>query len=197
MNPTAYPLSWPLFRQRTPSSRRKYGPYTHQRDRIGFQEALQRVELEVQRLRGDDLLVSTSLKPQDYGKFRWPGVTDPGAAVYFKVEGAPVVLACDTFDELPQNLAGLAAHMEAARRIERVGVQTALETLRGYALLTAAGPPWYTVLSVPADARADAINAAYRTLARQHHPDRGGSEAKMAELNNARDEGLKQAGRRH
>lgn len=196
MQPQAYPLSWPLFRQRTPAFQRKNGPYRHGGEQIGLLKALTRVEEEVARLQGDDLLISSHLKPQDYGKYNRPKMPDPGVAIYFKVDGDPIVLACDTFDELPQNLAGLAAHMEAARRMDRIGVQTALETLKGYALLPAAGPAWHVVLGVAPDADARAIESAWRVKAREHHPDRGGSEARMAEINAARDEGLKQAGRR-
>jgi curved DNA-binding protein CbpA len=36
------------------------------------------------------------------------------------------------------------------------------------------------------------VQAAYRKLASQYHPDRGGDPAKMAELNAARDEALKE-----
>jgi curved DNA-binding protein CbpA len=43
----------------------------------------------------------------------------------------------------------------------------------------------YAVLGVPPDADRTAIQTAYRELARRHHPDFGGDEAKMAALNEA------------
>jgi curved DNA-binding protein CbpA len=43
----------------------------------------------------------------------------------------------------------------------------------------------YTLLGVRPDADRAAIQAAYRALARQHHPDFGGDEATMAALNEA------------
>ena len=43
----------------------------------------------------------------------------------------------------------------------------------------------YTILGVRPDADRAVIQAAYRALARQHHPDFGGDEATMAALNEA------------
>jgi len=42
---------------------------------------------------------------------------------------------------------------------------------------------YYDVLGVPSDASLEVIQQAYRTLAQQHHPDRGGSHEKMKQLN--------------
>lgn len=44
---------------------------------------------------------------------------------------------------------------------------------------------YYKVLEVPRDADERAIKKAYRRLAREHHPDKGGSEEKMTEINEA------------
>lgn len=49
---------------------------------------------------------------------------------------------------------------------------------------------WWEVLGVTPDADADAVKAAYRSLARTRHPDMGGTNDAMAELNDARDQGL-------
>ena len=42
---------------------------------------------------------------------------------------------------------------------------------------------YYSDLGVPPDADEAAIKRAYRKLAREHHPDRGGSVQAMQELN--------------
>lgn len=49
---------------------------------------------------------------------------------------------------------------------------------------------WFEVLGVSITATRSEINAAYRRLATQHHPDKGGSTEVMAAINAARDEGL-------
>lgn len=46
-------------------------------------------------------------------------------------------------------------------------------------------PTWAKTLFVQEDAPLEVIEAAYRTLAKTYHPDRGGSEAKMKTINEA------------
>ncbi|GGC68419.1 DEAD/DEAH box helicase family protein [Chelatococcus reniformis] len=72
--------------------------------------------------------------------------------------------------------------------IRREITPEALERARSVASL----PPvenekadWWRVLSVSPDAEAEEIGRAFRTLAQQHHPDRGGSNAAMANINRA------------
>lgn len=49
----------------------------------------------------------------------------------------------------------------------------------------AATPDYYKTLGVPRTATADEIKKAFRKLARTHHPDAGGEEAKFKEINEA------------
>lgn len=49
----------------------------------------------------------------------------------------------------------------------------------------AAAPDYYKTLGVSRDASADEIKKAFRKLARTHHPDAGGDEAKFKEINEA------------
>lgn len=49
----------------------------------------------------------------------------------------------------------------------------------------ASTPDYYQTLGVPRTATADEIKKAFRKLARKHHPDAGGDEAKFKELNEA------------
>ena len=49
----------------------------------------------------------------------------------------------------------------------------------------AATPDYYKTLGVSRNATADEIKKAFRKLAREHHPDTGGEEAKFKELNEA------------
>ena len=50
--------------------------------------------------------------------------------------------------------------------------------------------PWWEVLGVHMHATPEAIQTAYRKLASEAHPDKGGTAERMAEINRARDEGL-------
>lgn len=49
----------------------------------------------------------------------------------------------------------------------------------------AATPDYYKTLGVPRNATEDEIKKAFRKLARKHHPDAGGDEAKFKEINEA------------
>ena len=49
----------------------------------------------------------------------------------------------------------------------------------------ASAPDYYSILGVPRTASAEEIKKAFRKLARTHHPDAGGDEAKFKEINEA------------
>lgn len=57
--------------------------------------------------------------------------------------------------------------------------------VKGDETLMAAAPDYYKTLGVPRNADADQIKKAFRKLAREHHPDAGGDEAKFKEINEA------------
>ncbi|MGH1591749.1 DnaJ domain-containing protein [Methylobacterium phyllosphaerae] len=69
-------------------------------------------------------------------------------------------------------------------------------SMRGFQALPAPGTkPWWEVLGISELSNREAIEAAYRTLARDRHPDRpGGSHDMMADLNWACDAGLNEKG---
>jgi hypothetical protein len=66
---------------------------------------------------------------------------------------------------------------------------------RAFAGFAPLPPPtqWWDTLQVRHDAGREVIEAAFRRLALEHHPDRGGSSDKMAELNRAREDALRSA----
>lgn len=93
------------------------------------------------------------------------------------------------------NIAAVAAHIEATRAIERHGVASIAEMFTGFQALPAPGAtPWWQILQVQPDTAWPGIEAAFRKLAAERHPDRGGSDAMMADLNRARDEARKARG---
>ena len=68
------------------------------------------------------------------------------------------------------------------------------EQLEAFTGFTALPMPeqWFEVLGVSVHASREEIEAAYRRLAMQHHPDRGGDGHEMARVNAARDAGLEE-----
>lgn len=205
----AYPLFWPIGWPRT----RDHGRSPFRRPTFG--RARDDLMAELRRLGARDVVLSTNIPLRldglPYANTREPA--DVGAAVYFnrftvKTGAVPYVLACDRWPHVAENLHALAKHVEALRGQERWGVGTVEQAFAGYAQLpapsgapttpsTATGPrPWREVLGFefpPKDA--DAVDRRFRALARERHPDAGGSDAAMAELNVARDAALAELAR--
>jgi hypothetical protein len=115
---------------------------------------------------------------------------DPGAAIYFSFRGKATVLACDTFTDVSDNIAALAAHLDALRAIERYGVGTIEQALAGYKALPAdTAADWRAVFGFAKDSTPtlDQVDSAYKSAAKQRHPDVGGTEVEMSHINRARD----------
>lgn len=199
--PRSYPLAWPNFRPRTPAHNRRNGKFKANGSDVNIRQAAARVEDEVRLLGGKNVVISTNIEPTlsgNYGSSKGTNVDDPGSAVYFTVDGDPITLACDAYTNVAQNIAALAAHIGHTRAIERHGVQTAKEVLRGFSALPAPESDnpkdWFVVLGVKESAGPDEIREAFRSLAKKHHPDNGGTEEQMKALNHARFEGLRARG---
>jgi hypothetical protein len=197
MTPQAYPLAWPAFRPRTTANKRRRGHFTKDGRAVTLAAAAGRVQAEVERLGGRDLIISTNIEPTLSGRPRAGQAkpADAGVAVYFQLAGEPIALACDTFDDVAQNLGGLAGHIQATRTIERYGVQKAIESLRAFMALPAPAPgrkPWRQVLGLHPEqsVTVETIKTHFRHYAQRCHPDKGGSAEAMNELQAARDEAL-------
>jgi hypothetical protein len=93
-----------------------------------------------------------------------------------------------------QNIAAVAAHIEATRAIERYGVASVADMFTGFQSLPAPGSkPWWQILNIDRRAGVHEIEAAYKALAKERHPDAPwGSHELMADLNKARDDARKE-----
>ena len=197
--PTRYPLQWPEGWKRTQSYQRKTATFSRHGKALTVFDGVQRVLDELQRLgvHQDDVIVSTNLQTRLDGLPRSnqarPG--DPGVCVYWKPAKSPMrCMAVDRYDEVQDNLAAVAATLEAMRSIERHGGAAILDrAFTGFAALPApvgGKRDWWTVLELPSTASQAEIRDAFNRLARERHPDRGGSDERMAEIIRARDEAL-------
>ena len=202
--PTRYPLAWPDGWKRTASYQRKRAAFRSHGKALTVFDGVQRVLDELERLgvHQDDVIVSTNLQTRLDGLPRSnqgrPG--DPGVCVYWQKSAKEPMrcMAVDRYDEVQDNLAAVAATLEAMRSIERHGGAAILDrAFTGFTALpapAAAGRDWWVVLGVAETAGPVEIRAAHRALAQTNHPDRGGDPARMAEINTARDAGLKKWG---
>lgn len=184
-----FPLVWPVGRARTTSRIR--GNFKEARTAITPTRAADRLDHE--------LGLAGAFEPRLTcdGWERFKRGTDVGAAVYFTLVKIPTVIACDRFDRLADNIAGIAAHVEALRGQERWGCSTRAEAFAGHKVL----PPsstipraWWDVLGLKPDATIDDIERAHRDGLRRMHPDAGGSHDGMAAINAARDQARKERG---
>lgn len=201
-----YPLSWPNGWKRTPPAARQrasfaksvteHGPARPDGSReartrqkaLSPADASLRLQREIDRLGGYDAILSTNLK------LRLDGVPrsdqgepfDPGAAVYFQFNKKPLCLACDRWDRVADNIAALAQHIDALRRIDRYGVGSLDQAFTGYAALPPMPTDWWAVLEVSPTATLDDVDEAFKRLAYNAHPDRGGTHDQMARLSEAR-----------
>lgn len=196
----AYPLAWPEGWPRASRADRKDGDAVFRKPPSGsgptykssrpwtFAEARDALLEEAWRHCPTSVTLSTNFQPGRNGPQegrRRPD--DEGVAIYFQRHGKPYVMACDRYHEAEGNMRSLALALEALRQLERHGGGTMME--KAFAGFAALPPPtpWWEVLGCPSKPTAAEIEAAYRAKARAAHPDAGGSDAQMAEINAARD----------
>lgn len=212
-----YPLSWPTGWKRTPAAERQRADFgktkiesftqrhydgrpDEQKTRkrkapLTAADAAVRLEQELDRLGAEDAKLSTSQKLRLDGTPRsdLSEPTDVGAAVYFTLHGKPRCLACDKWIRVADNIAAIAQHIDALRRIERYGIGTLDQAFTGYTALPPVGGTqggdWRAEMGFqPGETPTlDTLEARYRQLLKLRHPDRGGSHDAVVRLNLARD----------
>ena len=202
MTIAAYPLQWPTGWRRAgvrKEARFSTKGWSKTSRELSVADGCERVLRELDRMgyTRNDVVISTNvaLRLDGLPRSDQRAPSDPGAAVYWRTrKGENKVMAINIYDRVPDNLAAIAATLEAMRAIERHGGAMILErAFTGFTALPApsAQREWCEVLGVERTARREEVKAAYRALASKHHPDkRGGSHEKMAELNVAQEAAL-------
>lgn len=188
MSAEAYPLQWPDGWPRTPDYKRESDSRFTGRV-YGLAPGRVRDQLvdELGRLGAQNVVISTNVALRQDGLpyANQKAVGDPGVAVYFTLKGKPLAMARDRFKSVAGNMRSLTLAIEAMRQLERHGGSTMME--RAFSGFAAIAPPdwkkpWREVFGVTPEWRGD-ISALYREKARTRHPDAGGSDQLMAELN--------------
>jgi hypothetical protein len=199
-----YPLEWPLGWKRTKHRRSANFSMTRgegearRATQVNMATATERLETQLEKLGAKNPTLSTNVSLNLRGLPRGDeNPSDPGAAVYFSFKGKATVLACDTFFRVADNIAALASHIDALRRIDRYGVGTIEQALAGYKALPAdTAADWRSVFGIVGgteNMQRQQVDATYKRLARELHPDRTHDDgAAMAHLNRARDYALQE-----
>jgi len=195
-----YPLDWPKGWKRTPDAVRRKGKF--QGTWKMAQQEMRRTLLSLTRTPHFGLIISTNLKADDpnlEGKakdvYYWSGqgIDSPGVAVSFVRKDKEIILACDKWNRPRDNLKALTATVMGLYKIDYWGCSEAMErAFSGLELQALPAPKqWWHVLGVNEFASEDTIKDAWRTKMKSLHPDIGGHDNNAAELNAARDAGLK------
>lgn len=169
------PLEWPAEFPRKRD--RKRGRFSTDRKDVSVYTAAERLRDELGRHGATNAELSAMLGVTKGGSVshEWKG-SDPGAVIRYDVGGKEYCLPCDTYDQLAQNIAAIAEHLKALRRVETYGVATAADLMSKFAALpppTVLAPrePWWQVLGVTESTFEEVVRAAYRALAAKYHPD--------------------------
>lgn len=186
-----YPLSWPSGFPRSHS--REYGRF-----KSSFNSARDNVEGSLRKFATDSRKVVSNLVISSNQTIGGDTPRDPGVAVWFMWDNMQVCIPVDRYASVAANLQAI-HHIIEARRVElRHGTLALVRaTFTGFqALPVPKGKHWRDILALPSDARGskEEIERAFKALAAVRHPDRGGSTDAMAELNNARETALREAG---
>lgn len=156
---------------------------------------------ELERMGARDLVVSSNVALRrdglPYSDQR--RIEDPGVAVYFTLKKRPLAMAQDRFVSVAGNMRSLGLAIEAMRQLERHGGGHMME--RAFTGFVALAPPdwkkpWREVMGLPKDWRSNGneLLAHYRQKAKLRHPDNGGDDTLMAELNVAYSEAKAELG---
>lgn len=196
-----YPLSWPDGRPRCAD--RKSALFREDGRSLTWTAAFRRLREQTAMVtrpgeswRVTDMVLSTNIRFTASGS-RDRNISrrdpdDPGAAFYFSFDGQPHVLACDKWDTVQDNVAAIAAHIDALRGQERWGVADLRQAFAGHVALPPP-EPWWSILGLEADATLDQAAAAWRRAARSAHPDAGGSRAEWDRVNEAYEQAKRSA----
>lgn len=189
----AYPLSWPAGWPRT-----SLGARTRARFKVTLDRARYDLLDELRRLGARDFVLSTNMPLRLDGQVRAGARApdDAGVAVYFTWKKRQHVMACDRFQSVAENLRSIGLSIQALRALDRYGASEILE--RAFT--------GFLALPAPHNARAyerpravfgwsddrtysrEDVEARFRELAKERHPDVGGDAGAFAELLAARDE---------
>lgn len=191
------PLRWPINLPRTKAPRP--APF-----KVGHVKALSDLYDELERIGAASVAITSNAVLNLNGTMRATQprfVGDTGVAVYFVRKGREMVMACDRWNFIGDNIRAIGLSLAAIRGLDRWGASNAVEAaLSGFVAIpetTGSGEAWWKVLGVDPFADAAMIEAAYRANAKSTHPDRGGNADDFRRLTEARDAGIAaRAGRR-
>lgn len=176
MSTQAYPLQWPGGWPRT-----EYREES--RFKTTLSAALNFLRKETELMGGKNLVLSSNCtlgneKPKDCG-----------VVAFFELRGTAIAIPCDRWRKVEDNVKAIGLTIEAMRGMERWGAKHMITAMfKGFmALPERSGPSCWEVLGISPESNEAQIVEAWRTKAKDCHPDAGGSHDAMSALNAAKD----------
>lgn len=156
-------------------------PRQYARFRASYQNTLQLLEYEIDRLDGSDIVFGIGLRERDVRLDGQPRadarpISHPGVEISFNSRHGRLVYGTDEFDDWKDNVRAIALSLEALRAVDRYGVSKRGQQYAGWAQLAAGGPD--PVRGKALVERAGGIREAQR----RHHPDAGGQQADFVDV---------------
>ena len=192
-NIAAYPLSWDNRHPRTKPYDRTFGRFNkkdqrgHGNKALSVADGAARVLTAIKgyskaghpwRADPEQVIISTNLRTRKDGlpMSGQKEPEDPGVAVYFTLDGKHRCIPLDSYMRIADNLAGVAATLEALRTIERHGSTMFEAAYTGFTGLPSpeqvnSASTWRDVLGYWGN-NLDECKKCYRKAASNSHPDK-------------------------
>ncbi len=202
---TKTPLCWPNNLPRTAPQNRTAARFELRTIDQATREVMREINLLNVRnnyYRDESLIISSNLRLRKDGlpESNQAEPLDPGIAVYFTLRFArngkwherPCVLSCDKFKKAALNLRAIGKDINAQRARERYGCTSIEQAFRGYVAIPekCGVQPWWAVLGIASTAPKQIIHDKYKLLAKQRHPDGGGTAEAFEALRRAYEEAM-------
>lgn len=192
----AYPLCWPIGQKRTANpTYSRFGDHT-------LTQSCKRLLEEIDRMRGTNAIISSNIPIKQDGtphaNYLKCNIPNKGVAVYFTRNKQQVVLACDRWYNVEDNIWAIACSIEAMRSLERWGVSEMLDrAFSGFLAIPAAGEAHskscWDVLGIPITKDKKEIQRAWRGKAKIADILSGAGNDELVEVNAAYTQALKYA----
>ncbi len=182
----SYPLQWPsgVPRNKKPKRSRFDTPPS---------QTIQNLHYQLRLLHAKNPVISSNMRTYRRGGRDIPyanqTVEDPGVAIYFEYQGTQHCIPCDRWDVVYDNIHAVGKTIEAMRGIERWGTFEMMKaTFQGFEQLPPGSDEEYGVEKEEVQYFSDCdslreLKERYRNLSTAFHPDKGGKNSDMAEIN--------------
>jgi hypothetical protein len=173
MNPTVYPLAWPVGFPR--SDFRQVASF-----KVSLAGALDDLYNELDRMDASAIVISSNMQTRLDGRplAKQARIEDPGVALYFQRNGRQVCIPCDKWDTVVGNVRAIGLTVAALRSLERWGAKdlvdaafVGFEALPAHAGAQHGASDWWQVLGVPRDSSIDEIRRIWKQRLREAHPE--------------------------